>query len=78
MLKLITDGVDAFGIEPDYEKAKKALASLKDGSCKGNDFLGWLKLPEYINSEEYARVKAAGKRIYDNADALVVIGIGGS
>jgi glucose-6-phosphate isomerase len=78
MLKLITDGVDAFGIEPDYEKAKKALASLKDGSCKGNDFLGWLKLPEYINSEEYERVKATGKRIYDNADALVVIGIGGS
>ncbi len=78
MIKVITDGVSPFGIEPDMKKAKDALASLKDGSCKGNDFLGWLKLPEYIGSEEYARVKACGKKIYDNADALVVIGIGGS
>ncbi|MBR0416324.1 MAG: glucose-6-phosphate isomerase [Firmicutes bacterium] len=78
MIKVITDGVGPFGIEPDMKKAKAALASLKDGSCKGNDFLGWLKLPEYIGSEEYARVKACGKKIYDNADALVVIGIGGS
>ena len=78
MIKVLTDGLEPFGIRPDIEKAKTALRSLKDGSCKGNGYLGWLDLPEYINSEEYARVKACGKRIFDDADALIVIGIGGS
>ncbi len=78
MLKLITDGAEPFGVEPDFEKAKECLASLKEGSCKGNGFLGWLDLPGYIDSEEYARVKACGKRIFEDAEALVVIGIGGS
>ncbi len=78
MIQVITNGTETFGIQPDYESAKKALASLKDGSCKGNDFLGWLQLPEYIQSEEYARVKACGKKIFEDAEALVVIGIGGS
>ena len=78
MIKLITDGVDCFGIDADLDKAKEALSSLKEGVCKGNDFLGWLDLPDYIYSEEYARVKACGKRIYEDAEALVVIGIGGS
>ena len=78
MLKVITEGVDSFGIAPDFKKAKEAFASLKDGSCKGNDHLGWLKLPEYIHSDEYTLLKACGKKIYEDADALVVIGIGGS
>ncbi len=78
MLKVITEGVDSFGIAPDFKKAKEAFASLKDGSCKGNDYLGWLKLPEYIHSDEYTLLKACGKKIYEDADALVVIGIGGS
>ena len=78
MLKVLTDGVDSFGIRPDYEKAKAALSSLKDGSCKGSDHLGWLSLPDYIDSHEYARVKACGRRIFEDADALIVIGIGGS
>ncbi|MBO4818878.1 MAG: glucose-6-phosphate isomerase, partial [Firmicutes bacterium] len=78
MLKVITDGVLPFHVEPDFEKAKAALSSLKDGSCRGNDHLGWLKLPDYIDSDEYTLLKACGKKIYEDADALVVIGIGGS
>ena len=78
MLKVITNGVDSFGITPDLSKAKESLAMLKSGNCKGNEFLGWLDLPGYIESEEYARVKKCGQRIYEDAEALVVIGIGGS
>ena len=44
----------------------------------GNDFLGWIDLPENYDKKEFARIKAAAKRINDMADILIVIGIGGS
>lgn len=80
MLKIGLDGIRQF-VEPEnlnYAAAKAALASLKDGSGKGNDFIGWVKLPETYDKDEFARIQAAGKRVYENAEALVVIGIGGS
>ncbi|MCC8193009.1 MAG: glucose-6-phosphate isomerase [Ruminococcus sp.] len=47
-------------------------------SGQGNDFLGWVDLPVDYDKEEFARIKAAAKRIQDKADILIVIGIGGS
>ena len=44
----------------------------------GNDFLGWVDLPEDYDKEEFARIKAAAKKIQQTCDVLVVIGIGGS
>lgn len=44
----------------------------------GNDFLGWVDLPENYDKEEFARIKAAAKKIQQSCDVLVVIGIGGS
>ena len=44
----------------------------------GNDFLGWLDLPVDYDKEEFARIKAAAKKIQSDSDVLVVIGIGGS
>ena len=44
----------------------------------GNDFLGWVDLPEDYDKEEFARIKAAAKKIQQSCDVLVVIGIGGS
>jgi len=44
----------------------------------GNDFLGWLDLPLNYDKDEFARIKAAAKKIQNNSDVLVVIGIGGS
>lgn len=42
----------------------------------GNDFLGWLE-PK-IEDEEIERIKTAAKKIRDNSELLIVIGIGGS
>ena len=47
-------------------------------SGAGNDFLGWLDLPERLFSDEFARVKEAAATIREQANLLVVIGIGGS
>jgi glucose-6-phosphate isomerase len=44
----------------------------------GNDFLGWVDLPEQYDREEFERIKKAADRIRADSDALVVIGIGGS
>ncbi len=63
---------------PDFFAAKEALTALKEGRCKGSDFTGWVRLPEDFDREEYARIKACAKKIYEKAEALIVIGIGGS
>ena len=44
----------------------------------GNDFLGWIDLPNNYDKEEFARIKKAAEKIQSDSDVLVVIGIGGS
>ena len=55
--------------------AKEQLVS-KSGA--GNDFLGWIDLPVNYDKEEFARIKAAAKKIQSDSEVLLVIGIGGS
>lgn len=51
---------------------------LHEKSGRGSEFLGWLDLPVAYDQAEYARIKDAAARIRSMADALIVIGIGGS
>ncbi len=51
---------------------------LREKNGPGNDFLGWVDLPESYDKAEFARIQAAAKKIQKNCDVLVVIGIGGS
>lgn len=44
----------------------------------GNDFLGWIDLPVAYDKEEFQRIKQAAKKIQNDSDVLLVIGIGGS
>ena len=66
--------------EIDYLKSHAAVAHdlLISGKGAGNDFHGWVKLPENFDKEEFARIKIAAEKIKQNSDILVVIGIGGS
>ncbi len=63
------------GIRAQVETAAKML---HDQSGLGSDFLGWVELPTNYDKEEFARIKAAAKKIQENSDILIVIGIGGS
>ena len=63
---------------PDYEAAKLALKTLKEGTGAGMEYTGWVDLPKDYDKDEFKRIKQCAARIRDNADALVVIGIGGS
>ena len=58
--------------------AMNAAEKLKSRKGEGNDFLGWIDLPVAYDKEEFARIKAAAKRIQEDSDVLLVIGIGGS
>ncbi len=57
------------------DNAKEVMVN-KTGA--GNDFLGWIDLPVNYDKEEFARIKDAAKRIQNDSEVLVVIGIGGS
>ena len=51
---------------------------LHDKTGLGNDFLGWVDLPENYDRDEFSRIKAAAEKIKKNTDVFIVIGIGGS
>ena len=55
-----------------------ANAELQDGTGAGSDFRGWLNLPVEYDKEEFARIKAAAKKIQSDSEVLICIGIGGS
>lgn len=44
----------------------------------GNDFLGWVELPNNYDIEEFDRIKKSAEKIKSDSDVLLVIGIGGS
>ena len=59
--------------------ANNAHKALEEGTGQGSGMRGWLKFPAaYRRSDEFAQVKAAAEKIKQNADVLLVIGIGGS
>ncbi len=66
--------------ELDYMQNQVTAAdtALRNGTGAGNDFLGWIDLPENYDKEEFSRVKKAAEKIKSDSDVLVVIGIGGS
>ena len=76
--KFLEGFVSAHEIEYMATQAEAARELLLSGKGAGNDFLGWVNLPENYDKEEFARIKAAAAKIQKNADMLVVIGIGGS
>ncbi|PKK38937.1 Glucose-6-phosphate isomerase [Clostridiaceae bacterium JG1575] len=65
-------------IRPFAPFAEEALRAVREKSGLGNDYLGWVDLPEAYDATEFRRIGEAAARIQAMADALVVIGIGGS
>ena len=74
-IKPFIDEAELAAIKAEVSAAHKTLL---DGTGEGNDFLGWVDLPNAYDKEEYARIKAAAKKIQNSCDVFVVIGIGGS
>lgn len=60
------------------EQVASAHSMIENKSGLGNDFLGWVDLPENYDKEEFGRIKLAAEKIRNDTDILIVIGIGGS
>lgn len=65
-------------IESLQEEVDAAQDALEQGTCPGNDFIGWLHLPSSITTEFIDEIKDAAQTLQENCDAVVIAGIGGS
>ena len=62
-------------LEPQVKAAQEAL---ENGTCPGNDFLGWLHLPTSISADFIKQLQDCANVLRENCEAIVVAGIGGS
>ena len=60
------------------DKATAASSTLDNGTGAGADFTGWVKLPSETTAELIDRINATAKRLRDNCEYVVCVGIGGS
>ncbi len=58
--------------------ADSAKAQLVDKTGPGSEFTGWVDLPVDYDREEFDRILKASKKIKENSEVFLVIGIGGS
>jgi glucose-6-phosphate isomerase len=56
----------------------QAFSTLQEGTGPGHEFLGWVRLPQNYDKEEFRRIQEAAQRIQKQSEVLLVIGIGGS
>ncbi len=62
-----------------YQETVNAIdETLRNGTCKGNDFIGWLNGANDYDKEEFARIKEVAAKVRENTEVFVVCGIGGS
>jgi glucose-6-phosphate isomerase len=81
-LNIDLSGINNFIEKKDYahfmELAPKCNSMLHDKTGKGNDFLGWVSLPNEITAKELADINETSDKLRKIAEVVVVIGIGGS
>ena len=70
--------LEAGAVKAFEPKVKAAQQALEDGTCPGNDFLGWLHLPSSITPAFLDEVQATANTLREKCEAIVVAGIGGS
>lgn len=65
-------------LDNSINKVLDSFDTLMSRNGLGNDFLGWLDLPQNYDLVEFERIKKASQRVRSNSDVLLSIGIGGS
>jgi len=60
------------------EEVKEIDKHLRENPNDMKDFRGWIELPTNYDKEEFDRIKKAAKKIQEDSEVFVCIGIGGS
>ena len=68
--------LEAGAVKAFEPQVKAAQQSLEEGTCPGNDFLGWLHLPSSITPAFLDELQACADVLRQNCEAVVVAGIG--
>ena len=77
-LNLENSGITQKNIMEYKEQVENIHKDLHRRANDEKDFVGWLELPTNYDKEEFKRIKKAAKKIENESDILIVIGIGGS
>lgn len=81
-IQVITNGVLGSVSQADIDalaaEGQAGLSKLINGTGAGNDFLGWVKLPEETDAALLDDINATAARLRDLCEVVVAIGIGGS
>ncbi|SDR48888.1 glucose-6-phosphate isomerase [Pseudovibrio sp. Tun.PSC04-5.I4] len=82
MIKLDNQYLDQFIGKHEFKQltayGQLALQQIREGSGAGNQFLGWVDLPDEIKENDLSKIKETAKHIKSKFDCFVCIGIGGS
>ena len=60
------------------KETTEAIKKLHAGTGAGNDYLGWLNLPNEITDQQLDEMEEAAQSLREKSEVLVVVGIGGS
>lgn len=81
-MKIDNSGLEKFLSQEEIKKIEPIIAQshkdLVEKTGKGNEFLGWIDLPNEIKEEDISDILFEAEKIRKKADIYVVIGIGGS
>ena len=73
-----THFITSHTLEHALADARRALDTLLRGTCPGNDYLGWITLPQDTPPSLLDRIGEVADDLRQRVDTTVVIGIGGS
>ena len=65
-------------VEAMATEVRNSVRTLVEGTGEGNDFLGWIHLPEEIDNSLIDDINATAARLRSECEVVVVVGIGGS
>jgi len=77
-IKKVLDFITEEQIFAQEAKAKECIASLHNGTGKGNNYLGWLHLPSSISEADINDIQITVNKLRSKCEVVVVVGIGGS
>ena len=60
------------------DSVQKAHYDLHNETGRGSDFVGWVNQPRDFDMEELSKIENTAKKIREQSDIFVVVGIGGS
>ena len=76
--KNLAPWVDESGLKALVPQVQAAAELLRSKKGPGNDFLGWYEPAKVVPAAELQSIKESAKRIQEQSEVLVTVGIGGS